>query len=668
MPPANSWDSLVEQLQVLLRGKGNGTLPIPMANSPMGSSPRPKANSDPSASSASAPPPPTNEPPYPDVKPQQEQTHASYTRPAEASKQEQTHASYTRPAEASKSPEPEEPPQTDSQKPQKPQKSQKPQTDGKAYYGYLFNADKTPTNTLNALLHAIGQYIIDNIGESNVGYLDPKKLSHFYHLVGGDYDALFVKAPSKSISYIWQALGVRHNLVQPCDNAFAEPTIPALTLEGFARWETIQILLGPEEHVPFLQYAVANWPLKRLDTGETFPSDLPSEAFPAECDADIDRWHRSCGERLRQAATPKEDPSPGPSSPEPRIHKTYVHVHSPPSGAIPRSRPEDDYFSRERPVPYAHVSGSGARFPGRHFMPNMSDTRRGSSTSSSSDDLPRRRSYQDMRRRPVEEPRPSAHVNARRPPAPTRHSHPRPEPEVISDLDIDEMSPRLTPRARPHNGHPSFRRMPAPVSPSAAPVRPRPEPRIVPSEDPRRLSLPAQLRQKVDSFLHTSADRHRSRSREKPPVPVGVPPVRYRKDLPRSRLSRSASGDSYRSDDSDDLSPRYTPSSSRERVRARERLLEKERARAREVEEERDRRKERERYLRPAMHRRTSSHADADRRMREAGWDSRDRGRNREWERGNRRILRSDERDRSDRRYKDRVNTQTGVTGRRYVN
>lgn len=36
--------------------------------------------------------------------------------------------------------------------------SQAPDT--KAFYGYLFKSDKTPTETLDALLRAIAQYIV----------------------------------------------------------------------------------------------------------------------------------------------------------------------------------------------------------------------------------------------------------------------------------------------------------------------------------------------------------------------------------------------------------------------------------------------------------------------------------------------------------------------------
>jgi hypothetical protein len=63
-------------------------------------------------------------------------------------------------------------------------------------------------------------------------------------------------------------------------------------------WESIEILLGPEEHVPFIQYAVNNFDIENPDTGESFPKDLPTEAFPLTPDAEIVAWHNECAKRL----------------------------------------------------------------------------------------------------------------------------------------------------------------------------------------------------------------------------------------------------------------------------------------------------------------------------------------------------------------------------------
>lgn len=180
--------------------------------------------------------------------------------------------------------------------------------------------------------------------------------------------ALFVEVPHASISWIYASIGCQHTL-QPSKDDYTPPSIPSLTIRGFVRWQSIELLLGPEEHVPFIQNAVRNFNIKHLDTGEPFPLELPKDAFPLKADPDIERWHNQCAERLRErAATGEESEGPGPPlPPRPKVEATYAHVRrsmpspqlSPRTGrplSIPR-----DYFQSEtrpsRPIAYSHVSG-----------------------------------------------------------------------------------------------------------------------------------------------------------------------------------------------------------------------------------------------------------------------------------------------------------------------
>ncbi|KAI0169360.1 hypothetical protein GGR52DRAFT_518220 [Hypoxylon sp. FL1284] len=598
-------------------------------------------------------------------------------------------------------------PQAQPRTQQQPQSQSQAQSRTKAqepsandYYGYLFDKDKLPTPILNALLRAIGHYISANIPDVNVSELTPKKLAAFYQAVGGDYDSLFITCPHKSISYIWQALGVQHTL-QPTDNPFEAPCIPALTLQGWVRWETIQLLLEPQEHVPFIQFAVRNWALVHPDTGNPFPVDLPREAFPADCDPEIDAWHKECARKLRDEATPKEEYPPRRDSSEPRVHTTYTHVRNPEANsAAPRSRPEMDYFQRERvrerPVSYTHVARSN--YNGPHFTVNYSPGRRrvsngnsgsssgGSSSSSSGSPggAPRRQSHTDVHHHPppsmpssMDDRRTSVHLDPRRPPVTRRHSHSRPYSMSPSDSDMD-VHPRTSSKPRPQGPMPppsSVRRMPV-ATPVVPPIPIRAHRSEIRSDDVRRRSLPAEIKSKFNSLLSGSADRHRSNSREKHHVPNVPHSVHFRRENPPSHLSRSVSGESYPpSDESDpELIPRYHSRRDRERERdrVRERAIERERQREREREREdeieRSRRKERS-YLRPAPQRRSSSHADAEGRHRDYSWDRRDRGRGSDYDRGGRRVMTSDERESRDRRrYKDRGRSPilTGVSGRRY--
>ena len=140
----------------------------------------------------------------------------------------------------------------------------------------------------------------------DVRVLLPSKLAAFYHLVGGNYDSLFLKSSNPALAYIYKSLGCYHTL-QPVPNPYAEPSVPALTPQGFVRWQTIQILLGPAEHVPFLQEAV-----KRLNItdgeGKPFPKVLPRSAFPGKPDPGMTRWHEMSLSRLQSADREAEKP------------------------------------------------------------------------------------------------------------------------------------------------------------------------------------------------------------------------------------------------------------------------------------------------------------------------------------------------------------------------
>lgn len=85
-------------------------------------------------------------------------------------------------------------------------------TDAKTSYGYLFKANKSPTEVLDALLRGIAVYIVsslvfrttraqsapssrltipsqsENIGRKDEKHLVPEKLAAFYKAVGGNYD------------------------------------------------------------------------------------------------------------------------------------------------------------------------------------------------------------------------------------------------------------------------------------------------------------------------------------------------------------------------------------------------------------------------------------------------------------------------------------------------
>ncbi|POR36116.1 Uncharacterized protein TPAR_03690 [Tolypocladium paradoxum] len=546
-------------------------------------------------------------------------------------------------------------------------------------YAYMFEKDNAPTKQLDALLRAIARHIILELGDKKDSHLTPAKLAAFYKAVGGDYDSLFVDMPHSSISYIWQVTGCQHSL-QPTHNDFETPSIPALTFRGFSRWESLEILLGPEEHVPFMQYAAKNWCLKHPETGEDFPCDLPADAFPAQADMEVDRWHKSCADRLKsEAASSAEDgpqPKPSPAAEQPEPPKfAYVRVN-PFQPASPRPRAADtDYFGRR--MAYAHI-------PARHASQRRPD--RSPPREDLAEDRTRRKSFSDYASPPPDaEPHYHSHSSTyhdadtkRPPPQPRRHSHPR---HYSSGSSGEEPVPGPADRKAKRRRHPvspppppSVRRFVPPTAPQPPPAATNVPPSFrahrsdMRSDDPKRRSGPSplgslrnKLSETVSSILPNglTSDRPRAGSRQN----SSNGPIRSRKSrdqFPPSRLSRSYSD--LDSDNSSDPGPTEEDLRRRRRMRDERERERYQRGRARDPdrdwEEDRDSGSRRERpYLRrPETQRRTSSHADVDRQRDQPGWEARDRDRPR------------DDRRKWERRSPDEAATTpaTGASGRRY--
>ncbi|GAB7363181.1 hypothetical protein MBLNU230_g3464t1 [Neophaeotheca triangularis] len=175
------------------------------------------------------------------------------------------------------------------------------------YWGYLFKADKTGTDKLKSLLRGLKNKVNEQYERSDNPDLTPTQLGHFYRELGGNYDQLFLGTPSTAIAFIYKSLGCLHSLQPQPHSTFTEPTIPALKTEGWIMWQTIQILLGPEEHATFLREAVRRWDIKDPRTGEVFPKLLPRESFPAEPDKHMVAWYEGVSERLRKEAEEEEE-------------------------------------------------------------------------------------------------------------------------------------------------------------------------------------------------------------------------------------------------------------------------------------------------------------------------------------------------------------------------
>lgn len=485
---------------------------------------------------------------------------------------------------------------------------------------------------------------------------------------------------NQSISWMWQVTGCQHSLQPQPDNDFAPPCIPALTPRGFSRWEALEILLGPEEHVPFLQYAVRNWRLRHPETGEPFPEELPKDLFPLQADPDVDRWHQTCGEKLREDATQHQKAEDSakeakakatpPEHPEPK----YAYVDPFKGQKGPHSRPTPHRTSR--PFSYVHV-------PGRHPHPSHRPARSPDRDAREPPpDEPRRRSFSDYSS-PIQERTPpqtshsgSAFLdpNAARPgPAGRRHSHPRP----YSSDESEPEPPRPPPQARRRSPPPSNRRHAAASAPQPPVVnngRPPRSDRVDGGLKRNNGNSPlGSIRDKLGGAVSgifgsgRSVERPRTDSRQssyiESPRPRQSPPRRHQSQRIPHRFSDV--------DSTETSDPETEEDDIRRRRRARE---ERQKEYHRDGRDSRGRPYELDRELdddiddrrrganrppprRPDPYRRTSSHADIDRRRDQPVFDPRGRNRFR------------DDRRRFDRRSpEDRESTSpmTGVSGRRY--
>lgn len=156
--------------------------------------------------------------------------------------------------------------------------------------------------------------------------LTPSQVAAWYRSVGGDYDVLFTDTPPSSIAFIYRSLGAYHSL-QPAadDDGYSSPTIPALKKQGFVTWQTIQLLLGPEEHVPFLQRAVGLYDIPDPETGNMFPKILPRECFPDKPDDAMEAWYHNVAARLKKEA---EEEASGGITDEPRVQSSTEYEPS----------------------------------------------------------------------------------------------------------------------------------------------------------------------------------------------------------------------------------------------------------------------------------------------------------------------------------------------------
>ncbi|KAJ5681390.1 uncharacterized protein N7477_001330 [Penicillium maclennaniae] len=203
------------------------------------------------------------------------------------------------------------------------------------HWGTLINPDKSPAPLLEQLCLGIAQ-LMPSFDSNGTSDLTPDRLAAFYRKVGGNYDPLFLATKAQSLSFIYQSLGCFHSL-QPSTNPYEPPSIPSLLPNGFVRWQTIQILMDPDEHSRFLQEAVKQWDIVDAQ-GQIFPKEIPRDAFPSEPDPEMTQWHEGVCRRLEYDYVKRNVQHHSPPN-----FGAYPHYHFSGKDPLPD---EEDYFAR----------------------------------------------------------------------------------------------------------------------------------------------------------------------------------------------------------------------------------------------------------------------------------------------------------------------------------
>ncbi|KAI9692516.1 MAG: hypothetical protein M1822_006747 [Bathelium mastoideum] len=258
------------------------------------------------------------------------------------------------------------------------------------YWDYLVKEDKCGTDLLNRLLRGIANHISASVQPDNdCPDLTPAQLAEFYKSVGGDYDALFIDTAPQSISFIYKSLGCVHSL-QPSKSggSYEDPLVPALKPKGFVTWQTVQLLLDPEEHVPFLQNAVKNFDIKDPEKGDVFPKVLPAACLPSKPDEEMLTWYEKVSRHLQADAEEAEQsdrvrlgereyahgwkPGPGPISHLSRT-ESYASMATDDESRSAAAKYFSDPFSRrqnDRPTMMRRYSRDPPHSPPSHHSPH----------------------------------------------------------------------------------------------------------------------------------------------------------------------------------------------------------------------------------------------------------------------------------------------------------
>lgn len=349
-----------------------------------------------------------------------------------------------------------------------------------------------------------------NIYPWDIQCLTPDKLAHFYSLVGGNYDGLFLATPQASLSIIYQSLGCYHSLQQE-KSPFTPPSVPVLTPHGYVRWQTVQVLLQPEEHVPLLQEAVKRFNIINPADGFPFPRQLPMETLPVKPDPEMTAWYERVSERLR-------------------LEAEAVHARRPPpmdhSVALSDGEPESASITSS-PVTNGPIRADAAgRYPHPHTSPHLPGIPCGHPTShldSTQNAVPLNPAYVNLPRS-ANPPRPP-HSAYQLPPEHRRNSSLPPQrfPQAQFQGGTNPSDPRVPTTYRTHRSRPQRPPSTSSLSSSSSSSCSSSEDDLTGTDSalsspdiPRRSSSSTPMRRHSSSSLPHDYTPHQQRRRRQP--------------------------------------------------------------------------------------------------------------------------------------------------------
>ncbi|KAF2745847.1 hypothetical protein M011DRAFT_383131, partial [Sporormia fimetaria CBS 119925] len=148
----------------------------------------------------------------------------------------------------------------------------------------LFDAQGQPTARLGQFLRGLALHIIDDYEPKKSLVISPAKMMKFYEDVKLSdetfaWQTVFGQLPYPTLAKIYREMRCEHHFIQ--ERLADQPSIPALTPDGFQEWMTAMIQAYPDAEYERLSKAVLDMPISNADDSkERFPKELPRRLFP----------------------------------------------------------------------------------------------------------------------------------------------------------------------------------------------------------------------------------------------------------------------------------------------------------------------------------------------------------------------------------------------------